>query len=98
MLARLYSLPLVQCSTGMRSALFHSSAELGYGRPNSHGGCGGSCPDGLGRGGEDTGMSAVSAAVKGNGALIVLLLIVFINIAGFGIVIPLLPFYAESFG
>ncbi|MFC4257333.1 MFS transporter [Altererythrobacter xixiisoli] len=43
-------------------------------------------------------MSAENAAAKGNGALIVLLLIVFINIAGFGIVIPLLPFYADSFG
>lgn len=31
-------------------------------------------------------------------ALGVLLLVVFINIAGFGIVIPLLPFYAETFG
>ena len=31
-------------------------------------------------------------------ALAFLLLVVFINIAGFGIVIPLLPFYAESFG
>ncbi|MXO64410.1 MFS transporter [Altericroceibacterium endophyticum] len=36
--------------------------------------------------------------IGGKGALIVLLLVVFINIAGFGIVIPLLPFYAESFG
>ncbi|WP_183029962.1 MFS transporter [Altericroceibacterium spongiae] len=34
----------------------------------------------------------------GNGTLIVLLLITFINIAGFGIVIPLLPFYGETFG
>nr|WP_281351820.1 MFS transporter [Altericroceibacterium indicum] len=34
----------------------------------------------------------------GNGTLIVLLLITFINIAGFGIVIPLLPFYGQSFG
>jgi len=31
-------------------------------------------------------------------ALAVLLLVVFVNIAGFGIVIPLLPFYAEGFG
>jgi MFS family permease len=31
-------------------------------------------------------------------ALGVLLLVVFINIAGFGIVIPLLPFYAETYG
>lgn len=31
-------------------------------------------------------------------ALAFLLLVVFINIAGFGIVIPLLPFYAETFG
>ncbi|MEH3106483.1 MAG: MFS transporter [Sphingomonas fennica] len=31
-------------------------------------------------------------------ALAALLLVVFINIAGFGIVIPLLPFYAEGFG
>lgn len=31
-------------------------------------------------------------------ALAFLLLVVFINIAGFGIVIPLLPFYAENFG
>lgn len=34
----------------------------------------------------------------GNGTLIVLLLITFINIAGFGIVIPLLPFYGQTFG
>jgi DHA1 family tetracycline resistance protein-like MFS transporter len=31
-------------------------------------------------------------------AMLFLLLVVFVNIAGFGIVIPLLPFYAESFG
>ncbi|MDB5457520.1 MAG: multidrug transporter, partial [Caulobacter sp.] len=29
-------------------------------------------------------------------ALYVLLLVVFINLVGFGIVIPLLPFYAQS--
>ncbi|WGM40161.1 MFS transporter [Caulobacter sp. NIBR1757] len=33
-----------------------------------------------------------------NRALIILLSVVFINIAGFGVVIPLLPFYASSFG
>lgn len=31
-------------------------------------------------------------------ALVILLSVVFINIAGFGVVIPLLPFYASSFG
>ena len=31
-------------------------------------------------------------------ALYVLLTVVFINMAGFGVVIPLLPFYAKSFG
>ncbi|HYE47469.1 MAG TPA: MFS transporter [Caulobacter sp.] len=33
-----------------------------------------------------------------NRALTILLAVVFINIAGFGIVIPLLPFYASAFG
>jgi len=31
-------------------------------------------------------------------ALIVLLVVVFVNIAGFGVVIPLLPFYGKAFG
>src|SRR3989338_7853964 len=31
-------------------------------------------------------------------ALYVLLAVVFVNIAGFGVIIPLLPFYAKSFG
>jgi DHA1 family tetracycline resistance protein-like MFS transporter len=35
---------------------------------------------------------------ENNRALYILLGVVFINIAGFGIVIPLLPFYASSFG
>ena len=33
-----------------------------------------------------------------NRALYVLLAVVFVNIAGFGVIIPLLPFYAKSFG
>ena len=36
--------------------------------------------------------------VKNNGALLTVLLIVFVDILGFTIMIPLLPFYAESLG
>ena len=46
-------------------------------------------------------MSADSSQtpVQGNSrALYVLLAVVFVNIAGFGVIIPLLPFYAKSFG
>ncbi len=38
-----------------------------------------------------------AAAPGGDRALYALLLVVFINIAGFGVLIPLLPFYAQSF-
>ena len=43
-------------------------------------------------------MTVKSAEPQAGRGLLVLLLIVFINIAGFGVVIPLLPFYAQSFG
>lgn len=39
-----------------------------------------------------------SPAPEDKRALVILLSVVFINIAGFGVVIPLLPFYASSFG
>jgi DHA1 family tetracycline resistance protein-like MFS transporter len=39
-----------------------------------------------------------SAPAGDSRALYVLLTVVFINMAGFGVVIPLLPFYAKSFG
>ena len=39
-----------------------------------------------------------SPAPEDKRALFILLSVVFINIAGFGVVIPLLPFYASSFG
>jgi DHA1 family tetracycline resistance protein-like MFS transporter len=40
-----------------------------------------------------------ASAPRGNDrALYILLSVVFINIAGFGVIIPLLPFYAASFG
>lgn len=41
-------------------------------------------------------MSASPAPAHSNKALYVLLLVVFINLVGFGLVIPLLPFYAKS--
>jgi DHA1 family tetracycline resistance protein-like MFS transporter len=41
---------------------------------------------------------AVEAPVEDRRALYILLAVIFINIAGFGVVIPLLPFYAKSFG
>lgn len=42
---------------------------------------------------------APGAPVQGDRrALYVLLAVVFVNIAGFGVIIPLLPFYAKSFG
>ncbi len=43
-------------------------------------------------------MSDPATPKENNRALITLLSVVFINIAGFGVVIPLLPFYASSFG
>ena len=44
-------------------------------------------------------VTAPAAPDKGDSkALYVLLSVVFINIAGFGVIIPLLPFYAKSFG
>ena len=36
--------------------------------------------------------------LKNNGALLTILLIIFVDILGFTIMIPLLPFYAESLG
>lgn len=39
-----------------------------------------------------------SPATGDSRALYVLLTVVFVNIAGFGVIIPLLPFYAKSFG
>ena len=39
-----------------------------------------------------------SAPAGDSRALYVLLTVVFINMAGFGVVIPLLPFYAKAFG
>ncbi len=47
--------------------------------------------------GEPTSPTAVSAPSDSK-ALYVLLAVVFVNIAGFGVIIPLLPFYAKSFG
>ncbi|MDP1739026.1 MAG: MFS transporter [Caulobacter sp.] len=41
---------------------------------------------------------APASAQGDNKALFVLLAVVFVNIAGFGVIIPLLPFYAKSFG
>ncbi|NBB17290.1 MFS transporter [Caulobacter sp. SLTY] len=43
-------------------------------------------------------MSHPAAPTQDNRALVILLTVVFINIAGFGVVIPLLPFYASAFG
>lgn len=43
-------------------------------------------------------MSEPAAPTQDNRALVILLSVVFINIAGFGVVIPLLPFYASAFG
>jgi len=42
--------------------------------------------------------SPPEAPVEDRRALYILLAVIFINIAGFGVVIPLLPFYASSFG
>ncbi len=42
--------------------------------------------------------TAPPPATEDKRALLILLSVVFINIAGFGVVIPLLPFYASSFG
>lgn len=39
----------------------------------------------------------MSAPVNGRGALVVLLLTVFVDMVGFGIIIPFLPFWAEHF-
>lgn len=59
------------------------------------------------RGGRERGDVATHAAndeagaaktMKSRGALIVLLLVIFVDMAGFGIVIPFLPFWAEHFG
>ncbi|MDP1632431.1 MAG: MFS transporter [Caulobacter sp.] len=41
---------------------------------------------------------SAATAQSDNRALYVLLAVVFVNIAGFGVIIPLLPFYAKSFG
>ncbi|HRD28150.1 MAG TPA: MFS transporter, partial [Caulobacter sp.] len=41
---------------------------------------------------------AAPSAPGDSKALYVLLAVVFVNIAGFGVIIPLLPFYAKSFG
>jgi MFS family permease len=46
----------------------------------------------------DTTAPSPAPAPEDKRALVILLSVVFINIAGFGVVIPLLPFYASSFG
>jgi DHA1 family tetracycline resistance protein-like MFS transporter len=46
----------------------------------------------------DTSAPSPAPAPEDKRALVILLSVVFINIAGFGVVIPLLPFYASSFG
>lgn len=46
----------------------------------------------------DTAAPSPAPAPEDKRALVILLSVVFINIAGFGVVIPLLPFYASSFG
>ena len=47
---------------------------------------------------EPTSPAPAATAQGDSRALYVLLAVVFVNIAGFGVIIPLLPFYAKSFG